>query len=271
MTLKRLVATVVLLAAACEDPSAVVEVPPVRSMTMFVVLDPDEATQPVLIKPASPGGVIRALGGSVRRDGRVAASLAPTDDASGNEFHACLGRYGAQLGFSHPRCLDFAFRPAPGATYRVEAFADGYPTASGSATVPGGFRIVQLSAPGTPPGTERLEVTWTRSAGAYRYVVALRSQGLAACLGQRRECAVAHDPGDWQMATADTSVSTVIPAAGVARGQGGWVLDVYAMDRNVYEYLTTGIGGEPFPVPPAQNVTGGYGSVGAWVRRSHAF
>jgi hypothetical protein len=270
-TVSRISPLLLLLAGACGDPGAVLEVPPIRSMTMFVVLDPDRATQPTLIKPASPDGILRQLGGTVHAGGSPAAALAPTDDPEGNSFHPCAARYGGLTGVSYPRCLDFALRPQFGATYRVTAQADGYPAAWGEATVPGDFRLVSVHAPGGSPGTDGLEVTWTRSAGAYRYVVALRSEGFVKCLHRSRDCAEEYRAGDFMLVTTDTSVSTVVPEEAVARGKGGWVLDVYAMERNVFEYLTTGTGAEPFPVPPVQNVSGGYGSVGAWVRRSHVF
>ncbi|HEX8363494.1 MAG TPA: DUF4249 family protein [Longimicrobium sp.] len=258
-----------LLAAGCDNPSAVREAPPIRSMTFFMVLDPDAATQPLLVRPASAHGRIDGLAGRVVRGSQVVAALAPSDDEGGNGFYPCAGRYGGLSGYAYPRCLDFAFRPEPGATYTVEAAAQDYPSASGTTTVPGDFRIVSATATGTPPGTAGLQVTWTRSAGVFRYVVALRSQGLVDCLHQSSACAEAYKPEDWLYVTTDTSLSTVVPAEGVAHGQPGeWILDVYAMERGVFEYLTTGSVVQPYPIPPVQNVNGGYGAVGAWVRRS---
>jgi hypothetical protein len=259
------------LLAGCDDPTAVREAPPIRSMTFFMVLDPDAATQPLLVRPASAHGRIDQLAGRVARGSQLVASLAPSDDEDGNGFYPCSRRYGGLNGIAYPRCLDFEFRPEPGATYTVEASAQEYPSASATATVPGDFRIVSATATGTPPGTAGLQATWTRSAGVYRYVVALRSQGLVDCLHQSSACAEAYKPEDWLFVTTDTSVSTVIPAEGLAHGQPGeWLLDVYAMERGVFEYLTTGSVAQPYPIPPVQNVRGGYGAVGAWVRRSVA-
>jgi hypothetical protein len=45
-------------------------------------------------------------------------------------------------------------------------------------------------------------------------------------------------------------------------------VDVYALDRALFEYLTTGASGDLFPVPPVQNIVGGHGAMGAWVRRT---
>ncbi|CAA9342926.1 MAG: hypothetical protein AVDCRST_MAG68-3091 [uncultured Gemmatimonadetes bacterium] len=256
------------LLAACDNPSAVREPPPIRSMTFFMILDPDAATQPLLVRPASAYGRLEQLAGRVERGSQVVAALAPAEDES-HDFYACSGRYGGLNGYAYPRCLDFDFRPEFGATYTVRGTARGYPSASATTTVPGDFRIVSVRATGTPPGTQGLQATWTRSAGAFRYVVALRSQGLVKCLYRSTECAVDYEPHDWLLVTTDTTFSTIVPAEGVGRGQPGeWLLDVYAMERSVFEYLTTGSVAQPYPIPPVQNVRGGYGAVGAWVRRS---
>jgi hypothetical protein len=38
------------------------------------------------------------------------------------------------------------------------------------------------------------------------------------------------------------------------------------VNRELFDYFTTGVGG-PFTVVPKQNVQGGHGVLGAWVRR----
>ena len=55
------------LLAACDNPSAVREPPPIRSMTFFMILDPDAATQPLLVRPASAYGRLEQLTGRVER------------------------------------------------------------------------------------------------------------------------------------------------------------------------------------------------------------
>jgi hypothetical protein len=65
--------------------------------------------------------------------------------------------------------------------------------------------------------------------------------------------------------------TTVVAAEDSAFGSsysGPYYVDVYAMDRHAYEDVMTGSGSEFLPVPPSENVVGGFGAVGAWVIRS---
>ncbi|HEY0035512.1 MAG TPA: DUF4249 family protein, partial [Longimicrobium sp.] len=161
-----------------------------------------------------------------------------------------------------PRCLDFRFTPRPGASYRVSVSADGFAAASGTVLVPGDFVVKAVEVRGALPGTEGLEAAWSASAGAYRYVVTVRPTTAPECV-RIRSC-----DKRWFAVTSDTTLSTTVPADELSGGEGPWSVDVYALDRALYEYLTTGASGDLFPVAPVQNVQGGHGAVGAWLRRS---
>ncbi len=83
---------------------------------------------------------------------------------------------------------------------------------------------------------------------------------------------MAPDRQGWFAVTRDTVLETAVAgkgAEGSANGGGPWYVDVYAVSRSLHDYLTTGSTSELLPVPPVQNVKGGYGAVGAWVMRSY--
>lgn len=241
-----------LLVAGCGDPAAMVQPPVLRSLALYMVLNPDRDVQPVLVRPASAIDSVWDVGVRVTRGGATVHTVAPRTGHQGN----CTDAYGM---YRHSaECVDVGFRPEPGGTYRVRVTSAAQPEADATVTVPGDFRIVAHEARGTPAGTQGLTATWTSSPGAYRYVVALRTTRL-------RPVGV---PGGWMVTTGDTTITTTVPAEALVDGVGEWVLDVYAMERGIFEFLSTGSAALPFPVPPPQNVRGGYGVVGAWVRRS---
>lgn len=249
------------LLAGCDDPTLARQPPALDELRVFLILDPDAASQPLLVQPTTPGQLLEDLRGEVsRNDAAVAAAVGQNDD--GNEFLPCAARYGSLDSEAFPRCLAFQFAPEPEAVYRVRVEAAGRPPASATVSVPGDFELREVSADGDPPGTTGLEVRWTPSAGAYRYLVALRAETEPRCV-RIQDC----DQG-WFAVTQDTALRASVPAEELAGGGGPWFVDVYAMDRAVYEYLTTGTSGDVFPVPPVQNVNGGYGAMGAWVVRS---
>jgi hypothetical protein len=255
-----LFAALVLLAAACGQPTAI---PPTATdaLRLFLVLDPDTTSQPLLVQRMTAGETLQGLRGSIRQGAAVVAAAAGQEDWR-NEFSPCRARYGTLPANAFPRCLDFALRPLPGATYHVEVAAEGHRPATATITVPGDFTLREVRASGNPPGATALDVRWSPSEHAYRYLVALRPQTLPRCV-EINDC----DQG-WYAVTADTVLMATVPAEAVQGAGGPWWVDVYAVERALYEYLTTGATGDLFPVPPLQNVEGGYGAIGAWVRRS---
>jgi hypothetical protein len=247
--------------AGCDDPMTPRQIPVIQSMRLLLILDPDKSEQPILVQHVSHG-VLSELRGTLS-DGTQQWHAASLDESpNSQEWFPCSDRYGTLV--NQPRCLRFGVAPRFGATYHVSVSALGVPTATATATVPEDFAIVAFAAEGSPPGTTRIRLTWRRSAGAHRYVVAIRGEKTYNCfpdyLCDRR----------WSLATQDTTLDETIRAEFFANTAPPYFVDVYAMNRSLFEYLTTGSEGEFFPVPPAQNVRDGYGAVGAWVRRSAA-
>lgn len=251
----------IIASGACDDPTATRTPPGLGSMTLFLILDPDAGVQPLLIKPAETRGDLHGLAGEVSVGGATVAAIPRIDGVPHGEWYPCAARYGAIVG-GPPRCLTFSLRPQHGVTYRVSASADGYPTASGTTTVPGDFRITHAEARGELPGTGGLQASWTASAGTYRYVVAVRPASLPRCVE------IASCEQGWFVATQDTTIQATVPGEALAGGGGPWHLDVYAVDRPLFLYLTTGTSGNLFPVGAVQNVQRGFGAVGSWVHRS---
>jgi hypothetical protein len=174
----------------------------------------------------------------------------------------CVARYGEIVGGG--RCADIAIAIRTGGTYRVRVSATDYDSATATTTVPTDFAIVSHSVAGRPPGTFTLNATWRSSAGTHRYVVAVR--GVAT---EAESCDPDYRCTDrWFIVTADTTLAATVDARYFIAAGAPYFLDIYAMNEDVYGYLITGNTDSSFPVAPAQNVVGGYGSLGAWVRRS---
>jgi hypothetical protein len=252
-------------ALGCDDPLRSL-LPPsdTGSMMVLLVLDPDSTLQPILIEPVSP-----LLGWDQLRiefflDGELANSVLVPEERTSDERYPCIGKYGPLFGYNG-RCAVLAMAPSHGQRYSLVLSATGRPTATADGVIPGDFEIISVAAEGDPPGTEGLEVHWTASEGAWRYAVGVRPDSISGCsyTGHIDECT-----RTWFAATADTVLRVKVPQDAVAGGHGPWWVDVFAMERGLYEHLTTGTAGDYFSVPPVQNVRGGYGAVGAWVVRT---
>src|SRR5262249_24300186 len=136
-------------------------------------------------------------------------------------------------------------------------------------TGPGDFQLVSHELRGGPPGRVGLRVTWTKSTGVFRYVVAVRGR-VNPCSAEF-PCFISYDDHPrWFAVTEDTTIDATIESRFFDGATGPWFLDLYAMNRDLYAHLMTGASGSYFPLPPAQSVVGGLGAVGAWVRRSVA-
>lgn len=157
----------------------------------------------------------------------------------------------------------FEARVEPGRRYRVTVTAPGRPTATASTTVPSDFEITALDARGDPPGSTGLTAVWSPSAGAFRYIVNVRAS--PDCLTNPPICEGFGSP--WAGVTGEARIDTIVPAAAIPADRTRAVeVAVIAVNRELFEYFTTGVGG-PFTVQPKQNVHGGHGVLGAWVRR----
>lgn len=252
-----MLAAVIALVAGCDDPTLARRPPALDAMVVFMILDPDSATQPLLLYAADGSGPVPGVMGEISRSGSTVAS-----EGAFQFSWPCADRYGPLGGAGVPACIDFDFKPDPGATYGVTVTGDGYPPVSAAVTVPGDFAIRGVVARGSPPGTDELDVTWTPSDGAHSYFVAVRPESVPPCT------TVGACPSGWFAITTDTAFHGSVPAEDLEGSEGPWLVDVYAVDRAAFEYLTTGTSDNLFPVHPVQNVQGGYGAVGAWVRRS---
>jgi hypothetical protein len=262
-------AAAALLLAACDDPVQVLSPPTVRGLSLYMILDPDQPVQPLVVKAMQSGELVTNGRADVLQGGAPVASVVLESRKEYDDFEPCIARY-SSVAFSGgpPRCVSFGFAARHGATYAVSVTAAGRPPASATVTVPGPFQILSVSAQGSPPGTAGLQATWSRSEGVYRYVVAMRSDSLIACRIDPSCPEGNWDPQAWWVATTDTTIQVTVPVDRIRGGTRGWRMEVYAMEQHIFDFLSTGTVAEPFPVPPRQNVQGGYGAVGAWVRRS---
>ncbi len=157
----------------------------------------------------------------------------------------------------------FEARVVPGRRYRVTVTAPGRPVATATTTVPADFAITAIDARGDPPGSAGLTAAWSPSAGAFRYIVNVRAT--PDCLTNPPICEGFGAP--WAGVTGEPSIDTIVPEAAIPADRTRSVeVAVIAINRDLFEYFTTGVGG-PFTVQPRQNVQGGHGVLGAWVRR----
>jgi hypothetical protein len=262
------------MVVACDPVGPIDLVGSDASMTLFLVVDPDTSSQPLLVESFAPNLRLDSLAVRTTIDGAPADSAIAASDTSFSSqtdwIDECIHRYGSLSPRSVDwRCPVLAESPAYGSEFHIEVSGAGRPTASATIRVPGDFRILSASAEGDPPQT--LDVVWARSDGAYRYMVGLHPAHVPGCRGgvpdQTNEVGWLPCRRSWLVATADTVEHTTVPADAITGGEGPWQVEVFALDRPLYDYVTTGTSGDYFSVPPIQNVAGGYGVVGAWVWR----
>lgn len=257
-------ALVALIVAGCDDPLATRHAPLLSGFQLFLIVDPDQASQPLLIKVADTAASLVNLRVEIRdADGQIVPTNVLPPEYEGFELQPCIERYGTIAGANAPpTCLDLSFEVKKGATYELRVSADAQPTATARFTVPGGFTLIQVNADGGTSGPRQLDLEWTPSRDAYRYLVAVRPRTAPECV-QRGGC-----QRNWFAVTTETSLRTAVPEGELAGAGGPYFVDVYAVDRAMYQYMTSGIAENLFPVPPVQNVENGRGAAGAWVRQS---
>lgn len=101
------------------------------------------------------------------------------------------------------------FTPVQGGLYEVEVRAEGRPTATARARMPGAFEMTEVIARGDPPGTEQLRVSWTPSESAYGYMVGVYSQDAPRCVD------VTGCEDGWYRVTRETRVDSGTAGLGV--------------------------------------------------------
>ena len=156
---------------------------------------------------------------------------------------------GSPCSYGLDYCLTLPVTVEPGATYKVEAFADGRPTATGTTRVVGRFDIERAAL----SENNVLAATWTDSQAAHRYMMGVMRYETT-CTGCSRA---------WHTEINGTSFEGTIPQEAVDSAGPVPTLVVSAVDRHFHAFLTTGHGGQLFKVPPVQNVEGGFGVVGS--------
>jgi hypothetical protein len=262
----RVLAVLVLtaLTAACDDPTAELQAPRERQILMMMDLDPALDFQPLWLTTFDlerPEGVVAELWAG---DSLVSTAVPAFTNDCRDRLTVLLGRPTGHEG----RCVAFEYRPEHGRTYELVVQAQDRPTLTAVTTVPGDFQVVGGVVEGDPPGTERLDIVWTRSVPSHRYAVFVMDRSY-----NRHNVytgATGLPPGSfgWVVTTRDTAVATHRPPDQVWDGQDGdWVVAVYAIDRGLYEFMTSGSNKGLFPIPPASNVVNGYGFFGSWVRK----
>lgn len=242
------------MAGACDDPTTTRFAPREKQLLLLLDIDPELDAQPLFVSTFDlrpPEDLVAELWSN--------GSLVST--AVAESLYPCRVRYnGIQTGITgqHNYCSVFEYRPSYGTMYELVVRARGRPTATAQTTVPGDFRVVDGALAGDPPGTEELTITWTRSEPSYRYLVFVTDRS--------------YDPiatySGWSLATTDTAVSTHRPPDQVYGGEDGdWVVAVYATDRALFDFITSGGTNGLFPVPPVSNMVNAHGFFGSWVRK----
>ncbi|MGH7526663.1 MAG: hypothetical protein ACREMX_08150 [Gemmatimonadales bacterium] len=242
-----LVALAALAARGCGDPGSP-NIPDLSdgSLQLFGMLVADSTNHFIQVNQTDSRPIQRldAVLSEVRPDGGLTPLATTTVEGEGPGFTMVLEAV-----------------VLPGRRYQVTVTSPGHRTASAATSVPGDFTIDSLVAAGDPPGSAGLRATWNASAGGFRYIVNVRAK--PDC--QANVCETFGLP--WAGVTVAPRLDTIIPATAIPPDRTDAVeMAVYAVNRDMFEYFTTGVGGT-FTVQPKQNVAGGYGVLGAWVRR----
>lgn len=219
-----------------------------------MVLDPDLSPQALVLESLDPGGTFEDLRAELRTTGGE-AEVGRVQDG----FEPCAQRYGSLGTDAAFACVVFETAVEPGQSYELIVSSLDRPTARAQTSVPESFSIVSLSLEGEPPGTNGVDAHWHRNPSAYGYFAFLRAESTS-CVDVRG-CS-----DGWFITTKDTAVTSTISHEALEEGEGPWTFEVLGLDRGLYEYLTSGTGNDLFSVPPVENVEGGHGVLGSWVR-----
>ena len=242
-------------------------------LILFAVLDPDSTRHFVEVGAADgmtrwelTGLTVAIHKGRPRADGidwtLVAARRAGTAATGDPRHNPCYHKPGIVALFRDQptegrRCLMPEAVLEPGALYKVEATADGRIPVSGTTRALGPFEIKTAVLAGSK-GKHTVAASWTESAAAHRYMMALRRQD--------RYCA--NCIGAWYRDLPVTRYQGPVPQLAVdSAGASPW-LDVAALDKHFHAFVTTGHQGNFGTVQPVQNVSGGFGVVGSVRYRS---
>jgi hypothetical protein len=254
--LSALATSVLILLTGCEFVTA----PPVptsdsRTFNVFGIFNADSTRHSVYVVARKAGDSLQAV------QSEVYDSEGKLISRSMEQTAGCISEYGS-YGSIKARCELHVFKPEPGRSYELRVSATDRPEVRGEFQVPGEFEIREMETSRSPPGAFDLRMSWSPSAGAHRYLVSVRPAIQPLC-GSTYGC-----EEKWSVDTTDTSIVTSVPVSVTTHGSGPWYVDVHAVERRLFEYLTTGHPGEIFTVLPVSSVTGGTGAIGSWMRRS---
>lgn len=225
-------------------------------LILFSILNPDSTRQAVAVvstdqvDPVLTGLVVRMHKRAPGSAGSDWAFIAETTDTAPNTddlFHNDYPCFSDKSVSQWQYCLTLPVVVEPGATYKIEAIADGHPTVSGTTRVVGNFEIDKTELSGNV-----LSASWTPSLAAHRYLMGVVYWDTNWCCS----------PG-WSADLPGTSFNAPIPQEAIDSAGPVPTLVVSAVDRHYHAYLTTGHAGQLFKVPPVQNVKGGFGVVGS--------
>ena len=226
-------------------------------LILMVPLNADRVEHRVQLWPVSAAAEPPlAAARMYRRDlraGEVSLTLVATASSQGVCPGYQWGGFENRVSF----CLDPGAPLDPGASYMIEASAEGYRTARGHTLAVGDFEVETAVLTRTG-GSARLDASWTGSVAAHRYFVSLR----------RKRPAIGQNPKGWYADVDGTSVTTMVPDSAIDDAVVPVVLDVAALSKELHAYLTSGTEGSFFSVPPVQNIENGFGFVGSMRVRS---
>lgn len=241
--------------AACSDAQDPLRPPPLSDqLFLYAVLNADSARQRVEVsavdhflrpdladvkvairkRTQGPGGTQWALVAEWDSARAAALGVSLTDHdrcvAAGSEWPHRIGPspgrttlYGRGL-----YCMTPELILEPGATYRVEATAEGRVRAWGETTVVGDFAI-ERAVLSSRSGTHSLEAQWTSSASAHRYFAAMRRRW-----GFCHNCF-----NGWTADMDSTRWAGPVPQIAVDSAGAVPMLDIAAVDRHFHAFLTS--------------------------------
>jgi len=221
--------------AACDDPLRIRAAPVDTRMAVLMIMEPQHAIQPLEIQetPGLPNTAVEIVVES--GDSLVASTTAvPGTILSLPPSMTCADRYGRHVANLLDslswisQCVPVGFEARYGAAYRITVSREGRRTATASTVVPGDFDIVEYEIAGEP--ARHVTATWTRSAGAYRYLVAIG--GVESISGDFEDGCRQPSCVRWFAVTQDTSIATAIDARFVDGTRGPYSMKVWAVSRS---------------------------------------
>lgn len=236
----------VLACSACDIAPIEPDAPTLGALALITLVTPGDSLQLADIRGFGQPleGLIATMSVRGRGGPRIVTGETPPQILS----NCAILEQGAFVGAW--ACRLFRVPISPGDTVTVSAYTPSSDTVSGSTVVPGSFRVQATRA-----GPTGIQVAWDESPNAFSYLVAVYDD--PAC-SETYPCAA--------MLVRRVLGRQTILDTGNIRGRNGAYVTVYALDRNLDVYATTGVAGGSFSTLPISSVHGGLGMVGARVR-----